>query len=109
MPAVCSQHVPMRQVRGIVCQGEQVHFVARSKRSQLVKGTDLFPLVRRVRDPVAQKKDLHTAAQMDGIQRMILGPITLVHDSGIRFHAATGSWNFASTGLMCGTSRALTR
>ena len=99
----------MRQIRRIVRQREQVHFVARGERAQLVKGTDLFPLVRRVRDPVAQKENPHTAAQMEGIQRMILGPITLVHDSGIRFHAATGNWNFASTGVMCGTSRALTR
>src|SRR5262249_22954825 len=47
--------------------------------------------------------------QMDGTHRINFGPMAFVHENGRRFHAATGNWNFLSTGLRAGTCRARTR
>ena len=55
--------------------------------------------------------ELHAYIELlytDGMQRTSLGPKVFVQLKGMRFHIATGSLNFLSTGLRRGTSCART-
>ena len=49
----------MHEVPRVVGQREDVHLVPRGDRAQLMKRTDLLPLVGRVRHPVAEEQDSH--------------------------------------------------
>ena len=97
----------VRRVRDTVAEVKNSHgFI------ELVGAAGFEPTTSLVFIQGALTAELHAYVfylQMDGIHRINLGPMTFVHENGNRFQAATGNWNFLSTGLRRGTSFALAR
>jgi len=49
----------MSRIAVFIRQGEQIHFMMRSERAQLMKGANLVALIGGIRDAMAKVKDSH--------------------------------------------------
>jgi hypothetical protein len=59
LPAVPFEGLFIFQIIGIVCQGEEIHFMALGDSPQLVERTDFLPFVRWIRDAMAKEENSH--------------------------------------------------
>jgi hypothetical protein len=77
-PAYPLEEMEVCEVPGIIRQGKQIDGMVARQVAELMKGTDLLPLVGRHRDPVGKEKDLHESLRTDySERRTIISEVTL--------------------------------